>query len=577
MRISVVLVFLLAILGIALGVFSYKNYKEFSSQRYLEGLSLVNQLRHADADLNILLLKSRYGLQADYDDMAKKTVFLNDGLSTLRSEYLQNYLASDLDFSNVFKEYEEQLLLKMDLVESFKSHNAVLRNSIKYAPPLGDELILELESKDNDLVELLKKINRALYRWSLYGDKEQAKIIQENSRNILDLVPAFDNDTPLLEYNSHLIAVVDEQEQTQGYLNNALSINTENTLASVDGLYTSLYLSQSVEAGKVRTYAMIAYGMMAALVALYFAWLLRKNYTDLEGKVDQRTLQINKAYSELKESQEQLVQSEKMASLGQMVAGVAHEINTPLGYVNNNVSIVSSLFTSMEILMKSLGNVYKEALNKPHNKEALRDHLVQSLKKYHRMEQDGIVTEAKELLEDSSHGLSDISELVKNLRSFSRLDRQTVEQFDIADGLNNTLKIASSIIKKSNLNIVKNYSDLVFLECNPSKLNQVFLNIITNAAQAMPENGGQLTIDVEKIGDNVEISFTDSGEGMDDEAKAKIFDPFFTTKPVGEGTGLGMAISYKIVREHKGQIEVTSAKGEGATITLTFPLEQPEE
>lgn len=577
MRISVVLVFLLALLGIALGIFSYKNYKEFSSQRYLEGLSLVNQLRHADADLNILLLKSRYGLQADYDDMAKKTAFLNDGLSTLRSEYLQNYLASDLDFSNAFKEYEEQLSLKMDLVESFKSHNAILRNSIKYAPPLGDELILELESKDNDLVELLKKINRALYRWSLYGDKEQAKIIQANSRNILDLVPAFDNDTPLLEYNSHLIAVVDEQEQTQGYLNNALSINTENTLASVDGLYTSLYLSQSVEAGKVRTYAMIAYGMMAALVALYFAWLLRKNYTDLEGKVDQRTQQINKAYSELKESQEQLVQSEKMASLGQMVAGVAHEINTPLGYVNNNVSIVSSLFTSMEILMKSLGNVYKEALNKPHNKEVLRDHLVQSLKKYHRMEQDGIVTEAKELLEDSSHGLSDISELVKNLRSFSRLDRQTVEQFDIADGLNNTLKIASSIIKKSNLSIVKNYSDLVFLECNPSKLNQVFLNIITNAAQAMPENGGQLTIDVEKIGDNVEIRFTDSGEGMDEEAKAKIFDPFFTTKPIGEGTGLGMAISYKIVREHKGQIEVTSAKGEGATITLTFPLEQPEE
>ncbi|MGH1440076.1 MAG: DAHL domain-containing protein [Cellvibrionaceae bacterium] len=577
MRISIVLVFLLAILGIALGVFSYKNHQEFSNQSYLEGLSLINQLKHADAGLNILLLKSRYGLQADYDDMAKKTVFLNDGLSSLKSQYLQNYLENDLDFSNAFKEYEEQLSLKVDLVESFKSHNAVLRNSIKYAPPLGDKLILELESKNNDSVELLKNINRALYRWSLYSDKEQADIIQANSRNILDLTTAFENDVPLLEYNSHVIAVVDEQEQTQSYLNNALSVNTENTLANVDSFYTSSYLSKSADAGKFRTYAMIAYGVLAALVALYFAWLLRKSYTELEDKVDRRTQQINTAYSELKESQEQLVQSEKMASLGQMVAGVAHEINTPLGYVNNNVSIVSSLFTSMEILMKSLGKVYQEALNKPHNKEALRDHLVQSLKKYHRMEEDGIVLEAKELLEDSSHGLSDISELVKNLRSFSRLDRQTVEQFDIADGLNNTLKIASSIIKKSNLDVVKNYNDLVFLECNPSKINQVFLNIITNSAQAMPENGGQLTIDVEKIGDNVEIRFTDSGEGMDEEAKAKIFDPFFTTKPVGEGTGLGMAISYKIVREHKGQIEVTSAKGEGATITLTFPLEQPEE
>jgi len=577
MKVSIVLVVLLAVAGIGLGVFYYKNYQEFNNEGYMDGLSLINQLKHADADLNILLLKSRYGLQADYDDMAKKTVFLNESLSKLKDKHLQNFVSTDADFSNTFTEYNEQLSLKVDLVESFKSHNAVLRNSIKYAPPLGDQLISELEDKGSDSVSLLKKVNRALYRWSLYNDKDQAKVIQASARDVLDLASLFENDIPLLEYNSHIIAVVDEQEQTQSYLNNALSIDTENTLAKVDELYTTSYLSKSAQADKVRTYAMIAYGVLAALVALYFAWLLRKSYTELEGKVKDRTLQIKTAYSELQESQEQLVQSEKMASLGQMVAGVAHEINTPLGYVNNNVSIVSSLFTSMEILMKGLGNVYQEALKKPHDKESLRDHLVKVLKKYQRVDQDGIVVEAKELLEDSSHGLNDISELVKNLRSFSRLDRQNVEQFDVADGLDNTLKIASSIIRQSNLEIVKNYDDLVFLECNPSKINQVFLNIITNAAQAMPENGGQLTIDVEKISDNVQISFTDTGEGMDEEAKTKIFDPFFTTKPIGEGTGLGMAISYKIVREHKGQIEVKSVKGEGATITLTFPVEQPAE
>lgn len=577
MKVSMALVILLAVLGIALGVFSYKNHQEFNSESYIEGLSLVNQLKHTDADLNILLLKSRYGLQADYDDMAKKTIFLTDSLLKLKQDHLQPYLLSGSTFAEEFNEYEEQIANKIDLIESFKSHNAVLRNSIKYAPPLGDELILELETKRNRSVSLLKTVNRALYRWSLYGDKEQAKIIQANSRNILSLAPAFKDDIPLLEYNSHVAAVVEEQQQTQSYLNNALSINAEETLANVASSYTANYLSKSAEANKIRTYSMIAYGILAALVALYFAWLLRKSYTELEGKVESRTQQINNAYSELKESQEQLVQSEKMASLGQMVAGVAHEINTPLGYVNNNVSIVNSLFTSMDILMKGLGTVYQEALRKPHNKEALRDNLVQVLKKYHRMEEDGIVVEAKELLEDSSHGLGDISELVKNLRSFSRLDRQTVEQFDLTDGLNNTLKIASSITKKANLDIIKDYSSPVLLECNPSKINQVFLNIITNAAQAMPENGGQLTIAIEKIEDNVQLRFTDTGDGMDEEAKAKIFDPFFTTKPVGEGTGLGMSIAYKIIQEHEGQIEVESEKGKGTTITLTFPQEQPEE
>ncbi|MFT6255275.1 MAG: signal transduction histidine kinase [Granulosicoccus sp.] len=266
-----------------------------------------------------------------------------------------------------------------------------------------------------------------------------------------------------------------------------------------------------------------------------------------------------------------MIQSEKMASLGQMVAGIAHEINTPLGYVNNNVSIVNDFFSDIERLMLKLGDLYDEAIKKPYDKVIFKNLIVKVLKHYHHLNKDGAVDEAKELLDDSSHGLKDIAELVTNLRSFSRLDRQAIDQFDVCDGLDSALKIANSILKESNVDVVKSYGENAVIECNPSKINQVFLNVITNAAQAIPKVGGQITINVEKISDTVSITFTDTGEGMSAETRAKIFDPFFTTKPVGEGTGLGMSIIYKIVQEHKGQIEIESDQGQGTTVKLLFP------
>ncbi len=571
MRIKLILLALLLITGVVLGTFYYKNNSASSNDEYMRSLALINQLKQTNAALNVLLLSSRYGLQADYDELAKKNVFLADSVAVLKNSNIAGYIDSNVELSDSIRELEEKIILKVDIVENFKAHNAVLRNSIKYAPPLGDQLVEQIKNDKQKQRNFLESVNQALYRWALYGDKSQADIIQSGARKILDLLPLFENEVPLIEYSSHVIAVVEEQEQTQRYLENALSIDLEPTLGKMESLYTASYLAHSAEKERLSNYAIIGYGLLTLLVAAYFALMLRKSYAELEGKVEDRTAKINSAYKELKESQDQLIQSEKMASLGQMVAGIAHEINTPLGYVNNNVSIVNNLFLSMNTLTKGLGNVYQEAIKIPHDKKILSSHLVQVLRQYRRMQQDGIVEEAKELLEDSSHGLNDIAELVKNLKSFSRLDMRAIERFNVCDGLDSTLKIANSILRKSNVDVIKNYIPDALIDCNPSKINQVFLNIITNAAQAIPESGGQLTINVEKIGNNVRVGFVDTGEGMDEETQSKIFDPFFTTKPVGEGTGLGMSISYKIVKEHKGRIEVESEKGRGAVITVEFP------
>ena len=571
MKTNITLLILLLIIGITLGVFYHKKLQEVDYDSYTQNVTLINHLKNTDSSLNVLMLKSRYGLQADYDELAKKSVLLGNSFAKLKQSDFSRYAENNALLGKVLEDYEEQLVLKIDLVESFKSHNAVLRNSINYAPPLGDQLIADLVKRKESSASLLKVINQALYRWSLYGDTAQAKIIQVNSKKIFDLLPLFENEIPLLEYNSHVLAVVDEQEQTQLYLQGALAINTDATLTQLNDLYTKNYLDTAEEASQFKNYAIIAYGLLALFVAFYFAWMLRKSYLGLEQKDKERTQEINNAYRDVKESQEQMIQSEKMASLGQMVAGVAHEINTPLGYVNNNVSIVNDVFVDVEMLMQKLGGLYSEATKKPYDKAILNTKVSEVLKYYRRINQDGVVGEAKELLDDSSHGLKDIAELVTNLRSFSRLDRQAVDQFDVCDGLDSALKIANSILKESNVDVVKSYGENAVIECNPSKINQVFLNIITNAAQAIPKVGGQITIHVEKISDTVSISFTDTGEGMSAETRAKIFDPFFTTKPVGEGTGLGMSIIYKIVQEHNGQIEIESNQGKGTTVKLLFP------
>ena len=193
---------------------------------------------------------------------------------------------------------------------------------------------------------------------------------------------------------------------------------------------------------------------------------------------------------------------------------------------------------------------------------------------YSELQIEEVFDESQELLKDSNHGLKEISGLVQGLKDFSRLDRQSTEHIDVHNCIENSLKIAASKLRENQVTVEKNFATLPKITCTPSKLNQLFLNIITNAAYAMKESGGTLTVYTEKEDDNIEVYFKDEGVGMNEETLKKLFDPFFTTKPIGDGTGLGMSISYKIVRAHNGDITATSEPGKGTTFCITLPIEQ---
>jgi signal transduction histidine kinase len=297
----------------------------------------------------------------------------------------------------------------------------------------------------------------------------------------------------------------------------------------------------------------------------------------LEQRVHERTEDLSNALAELKESQVQLVQAEKMSSLGQLVAGISHEINTPLLYLANNASLIQERIASLKDFIEKSGDTLSLNPTDFTDRSEYQSRLIEGLRTLKILlredELEASVEEIVDLNRDSIEGLADLTEMAQSLKDFSRLDRAPIDSFDVNAGIDKTLTIARNIVKHK-AEVRKFYGDLPSIECSPSKINQVFLNLITNAAQAI-EDHGEIVISTKRKGDDhVVVSISDTGCGIPEENLAKIRDPFFTTKEVGTGTGLGLSIVDEIVRSHGGELVVDSKVGKGSTFSVILPIRQ---
>ncbi|MDY7023584.1 MAG: ATP-binding protein [Cyanobacteriota bacterium] len=346
--------------------------------------------------------------------------------------------------------------------------------------------------------------------------------------------------------------------QAEGYLGIAIVDSHGKNIGHIAGLHTEPLK--------------YSYEQQESILKIFAA----RSAAEIERQLTQKALERQNIYLQetlqtLKKTQAQLIHAEKMSSLGQMVAGVAHEINNPVTFISGNLNHVENYFQDLLDLIHLFQN------SSPNLPEEVEE-------KIEEIELDYLEEDLPQILNSMSEGTKRISTIVKSLRTFSRLDEADMKAINVHSGIDSALLILKSRLKNPSfqIKVIKDYSDLPDVYCYASALNQVFMNILANAIDALKSKFDlqkltgekpKILIKTEKLENNwIRIEISDNGLGMTAENCAKIFDPFFTTKPIGQGTGLGLSTSYQIiVEQHQGRINCISAPDEGAKFIIEIP------
>ncbi|MBD2452350.1 sensor histidine kinase [Nostoc sp. FACHB-152] len=370
-------------------------------------------------------------------------------------------------------------------------------------------------------------------------------------------------------------------------------------LATISGIFTGRWISrpvlrlkqasqamasgdleQTVTDGNIQELNILAHSFnnMADQLRQSFLTLENSN-AELEARVETRTFELKTALIELQRTQAQVVQSEKMSSLGQLVAGIAHEINNPVNFIHGNITHLN------EYTQNLLQMIYFcQERHSSHDPE------IQALAQ--DIDLEFLIEDLQKMLSSMKMGTERIRNIVLSLRNFSRMDEAEFKTVDIHEGIESTLLILQHRLKdkpdRPAIEVIKDYGNLPPVECYPGQLNQVLMNILVNAmdaldeadikptSQQIQENPSQITICTSVVdSQSIEIAIADNAQGMPESVQSRVFDPFFTTKPVGKGTGMGMAISYQIITEkHKGKLQCFSTIGEGTKFIIQLPIQQ---
>jgi PAS domain S-box-containing protein len=319
--------------------------------------------------------------------------------------------------------------------------------------------------------------------------------------------------------------------------------------------------------GPLLGYVLVARDMR---VTLELIAKLENMNSSLEETVRKRTSIIEKIYDELKMKDAQILQQEKMASIGVLAAGIAHEINNPVGYINSNLEVLQENVKDIISYTKNLEETFPNMIQTNLPEQTIEKITLKIKELRSEMKMEDVFQDIAQIIQESKQGLDRIKRIIIDLKKFSHTDENKMELADINQEIESTLNIVANELKYK-AKVIKELGTLPSIECFPQQLNQVFMNIVVNAAQAI-EGQGTISIQTFAKDEWITITIRDTGNGIAPENLQKIFDPFFTTKAIGKGTGLGLYIAYGIIEKHQGKISVQSELGKGTTFTIQLPI-----
>ncbi len=574
-------IFPVSILFVLLTFLLWQSQAHSVSNHY----AIVDSLRHLERkDIIVVndMLEAQAQLSQSYDPLTQHTDAFRQEVQTIAG--LFSSISPTESLHQHLRELKEVSERRNIFIEDFKSDDAVLNNSLEYFPGAVAAFLTTLDRENSSLYDHVVRLQTAVFQYqNITANDSLIELLEE------DIVALKKSPTPTAQIQAsslqnlltHGRLIFRVQPEVKEQIVNLTNASTHQAIETLSESYKAYYLKQST----VKNY--YRFGLYITSVVLFiYSLVLYRHYRQtqtlkvlnvrLEQLVTERTAALRQTLKTLKQSQTQLIHAEKMSSLGQLVAGIAHEINNPVNFIHGNLNIAQRY--SQDLLL--LTQLYKQHYcPTPDIKE-----FEQSI------DLNFLAEDYPKLLSSMRIGTRRVQEIVNSMRTFSRLDEAKRRPTNIHEGLDSTLLILRHRLtpkdSKTEILVQRNYDDDIpdILVC-PGHLNQVFMNLLVNAIDALESSdlfgskGYQPTIVIrtESQADSVSIFITDNGPGIPEAVKPKLFEPFFTTKPVGKGTGLGLSISYHIVTEiHQGTLNCHSNPNTGTEFCIRLPRPSSE-
>ncbi len=570
---------LVALVLVSALVFLYEKTQAVDLRERNDIAAQLRELRDIDGRWDIDVLRERIELAAGQMAAPNRTAAAQKALAALKASAAR---ADSAALNDGLSELAKSIVEKAALVEKYKGESgatkAALRAVLAAAGALGGAQgdPRQLNAHEKELAQAVNQLVAAVEQYYWLGKDAPPLSLEMAATQVQDRAAGMGQGA-----SAHADAI---ERGVQALL--AHKPAEEALLAKVSALSSgprldnmtfafNRELESTLQTKEIFRVYLLAYAAALLIGVGYLGVRLKAANAGLERRVAERTRELSDALRHLKESEAQLIQSEKMSSLGQMVAGVAHEINTPLAYVKNSLGSVNERLPQIVATVEASEKLLALLAAGSANADELNRQFAATSAGLAELKKQGVLTELAGLVKDGLYGTGEMAEIVGNLKDFSRLDRSKVTQFNLNDGINSALTLARHMLKA--VRVTRNFGEVPAITCSPSQVNQVFLNLITNAAQALPATGGEIVLATRAEAGGVTVEVIDNGKGIPPEILPKIFDPFFTTKEAGKGTGLGLSISFKIVEQHGGRIKADSALGKGTKFSVWLPAKPPAE